>query len=138
MRLKEYDYSSSGAYFITICLQNRMPLFNNADASEMVKKWLGKIEDDNSITVDCYVIMPDHIHFILLIQKTGVADLRKVIGWFKTMTTNEYIRGVKEDRLEPFEKRLWQRGYYEHIIRNEEDLNEKRKYIAENPIKSHA
>ncbi len=139
IRLKEYDYSSAGAYFVTICLQNRMPLFKNSDASEIIKVWLKKIEENNPIiTVDCYVIMPDHIHFILFIRKSGVVNLSDLICWFKTMTTNEYIKGVKENRLDPFEKRLWQRGYYEHIIRNTEDLNEKRKYIAENPVKSHA
>ena len=51
------------------------------------------------------------------------------------MVTNEYIKGVKKGLYIPFDKKLWQRGYYEHIIRNERDLFEIRKYIKENPIK---
>ena len=51
------------------------------------------------------------------------------------MTTNEYIKGVKTNRWRPFARRLWQRNYYEHVIRNEYDLNEIRKYIIENPLK---
>jgi len=61
--------------------------------------------------------------------------LSAVIQWFKTMTTNEYIRGVKQCGWPPFQGKLWQRNYYEHIIRNEEDLNHICHYIAENPLK---
>ena len=63
------------------------------------------------------------------------ADIPSVMDWFKTMTTNEYIRGVKDGIYIPFEKKLWQRSYYDHIIRNDEDLNEKRQYILDNPLK---
>ena len=63
--------------------------------------------------------------------------LPKIVQWFKTMTTNEYIRGVKEMRWAPFSKRLWQRNYYEHIIRDEESLNHIREYILTNPIRWH-
>ena len=60
------------------------------------------------------------------------SPLPQVIGWFKTMTTGAYIRGVKAGIYLPFEKHLWQRSYYDHIIRNEEDLYEIRRYIHEN------
>ncbi len=56
-----------------------------------------------------------------------------MMQWFKTMTTNEYIRCVKEKRLKPFNKKLWQKSYYEHIIRNEDDYIETTQYILENP-----
>jgi len=59
--------------------------------------------------------------------------LSQVIQWFKTMTTNAYIRGVKSERWPAFAGRLWQRNYYEHIIRNEADLTRFRAYIAANP-----
>ena len=59
----------------------------------------------------------------------------RVIQWFKTMTTNQYIKGVKTNRWKPFDKRFWQRNYYEHIIRNEEELNKIREYIINNPLK---
>ncbi|MBI4317141.1 MAG: hypothetical protein HY675_01515 [Chloroflexi bacterium] len=60
--------------------------------------------------------------------------LGHVIEWFKTMTTNAYIRGVKQDGWTPFSGRLWQRNYYERVIRNEDELNHIREYIAYNPL----
>ena len=60
-------------------------------------------------------------------------NIPEMIQWFKTMSTNEYIRGVKSGKFPPFEKSIWQRNYYEHIIRTENDLNNIRLYIKENP-----
>lgn len=65
----------------------------------------------------------------------GRPALGDVVGWFKTMTTNAYIRGVKESGWEPFPGRLWQRNYYEHIIRNERGLERIRAYIDGNPAR---
>jgi REP element-mobilizing transposase RayT len=62
-------------------------------------------------------------------------SISRAIQWFKTMTTNEYIRNVKNFDWPPFNKRLWQRNYYEHIVRNEHDYNRIKKYIIENPLK---
>ena len=59
--------------------------------------------------------------------------LQSIVQWFKTMTTNEYIRNVKQDHWQPFNGKLWQRNYYEHIIRNEDELNRIREYIINNP-----
>ena len=61
--------------------------------------------------------------------------LREIIQWFKTMTTNEYIKEVKSGRFPPFEKRIWQRSFYDHVIRNDEDINNIREYIQNNPLK---
>ena len=68
-------------------------------------------------------------------SKRSEYDLFDIVGWFKTMVTNEYIRGVKVGIYQPFDKKLWQRGYYEHIIRNDDDLYEVRRYISENPVR---
>jgi hypothetical protein len=62
------------------------------------------------------------------------SPLRRVVQWFKTMTTNEYIRGVKQHGWPPFPGKLWQRNYWDHIIRNESDLNRIREYIRNNSI----
>jgi hypothetical protein len=71
-------------------------------------------------------------------QPHGVAPtLGDIVNWFKTMTTNEYIRGVKRNRWSAFAGKLWQRNYYERIIRDEEELNHVRQYIAENPLNWH-
>lgn len=63
------------------------------------------------------------------------SPLRRVVQWFKTMTTNEYIRGVKQHRWPTFPGKLWQRNYYEHIVRNDDELNRIRQYIIDNPAK---
>ena len=63
------------------------------------------------------------------------AALPRVLQWFKTMTTNEYIRNVKQNGWPRYDKKLWQRDYYEHIVRNDIELNRIRKYIRENPEK---
>jgi REP element-mobilizing transposase RayT len=65
-------------------------------------------------------------------EHTG-SPLQRVIQWFKTMTTNEYIRGVKQNGWLPFLGKLWQRNYYEHIIRNENEMARIREYILNNP-----
>ena len=61
--------------------------------------------------------------------------LGRFVSWFKRMTTNEYIQNVKNNGWQPFDKKLWQRNYYEHIIRNENELNRVRGYIINNPLK---
>ena len=154
IRLKNYDYSSNGYYFVTICVQNREKLFgeivgttlcgrpNNPD--KIITKWLLELENKfKGIKIDEYVVMPNHIHFI--IKRTGDhtgstgdhigSPLRDIIGWFKTMTTNEYIAGVKSGKFIPFKGRLWQRNYYEHIIRNYDDYINIAEYIQNNPLK---
>ena len=136
IRLENYDYSAQGAYFITVCLQNRETLFENDDAKQMVEKWILEIKNKyKNTTIDYYVVMKDHIHMIIFIEKENKTTLFEIIKWFKTMTTNEYIRGVRQGIYKPFENKLWQRSYYEHIIRNDEDLTEKREYILNNPLK---
>ena len=136
MRLRDFDYSSEGAYFLTLCLQKKLSLFENHQAKEMVEKWIVEIENKyENVTVDCYVVMEDHVHLILFITEGNQISLSEIMKWFKTMTTNEYIRGVRDGVYEPFEKKLWQRSFYDHIIRNDEDLNEKREYVMNNPAK---
>jgi len=86
---------------------------NNPD--KIIEKWLFEIENKYlGIKINQYVIMPDHIHFILFIMGDHAGSpLPRVIDWFKTMTTNEYIRGVKNELFPPFDKHIWQRNYYD-------------------------
>ena len=86
--------------------------------------------------------MPNHFHGIIFIASpTALADkgghvgppLQRIMQWFKTMTTNEYIHGVKEHGWPAFQGNLWQRSFYEHVIRDEESLNRIREYIVNNP-----
>lgn len=163
IRLKNYDYKSSGYYFITICIQDRNCLFgkiNNGkimlnDAGIMVRNVWQSLPNRYSVGLDEFQIMPNHVHFIIQIVGAGFMPARNeranarnkrattrvapttalgdVVGGFKSLTTHGYVNGVKNKKWIPFDKRLWQRNYYENIIRNNHDLNKIRKYIINNP-----
>ena len=147
IRLKNYDYSRDGYYFITICTHNRQPLFykpvgadlcvrpNNPE--KMIEKWLSEIENKyEQIKICKYVLMHDHIHFI--ISKTGGhagPPLQDIIKWFKTMTTNDYIKNVKAGKYMPFKNKIWQRSFYEHVIRDKNDYIKILEYMENNVLK---
>jgi REP-associated tyrosine transposase len=160
IRLKGYVYSQAGAYFVTLCTQNRECLFGEIingkvqlkDAGRMVKRWWMELSKKfPTIGIDRYIIMPNHIHGIIWIQYQEVvgADLRvcpdvtqgahtgaplpTVMQWFKTMTSNDYIRHVKKESWPPLHGKLWQRSYYEHIIGSEDELIRTSEYILNNP-----
>ena len=149
LRLPNYDYSQNGAYYITICTHNRVSLFGivksvgaypcvrpNAAGVMVKEKLFSLAEKYEGVKIDYYCIMPNHIHFVLVKEGAHAgAPLHEMIKWYKTQTTNEYIKLVKQNILPPFDKHIWQRNYYEHIIRGEEDLYEIRKYIENNPAK---
>ena len=187
IRLKGYDYSQVGLYFITICVQNREDLFGNItngtmkwnDAGKMIKKqWLELPKRFKNIQLNEFITMPNHFHAILEIVETTVGStfmvdpninkpikgqeikgypikgqpqgiapadsqtgfptdktIGKIIGAFKSITTNEYIKGVKLNNWQQFNGKLWQRNYWEHIIRNEKSLQNISKYIVNNPLK---
>ncbi len=166
IRLKGYDYSRPGAYFVTICTQDRLCLFGEVvdgemqlnDAGRMVKKWWVELNRKfPGVRTDKYVVMPNHFHGIIIIVGADLrvcpdngmgahanelgahigAPLPEIVQWLKTMTTNEYLRGVKQSGWPPFRGRLWQQNYYEHIIRNEDSLNRICQYITENPLRWH-
>lgn len=161
MRMQGYDYTQSGAYFVTICTQGRTCLFGDLsgeetrlnDAGEMIERWWLELANKfQSVEIDEYVVMPNHFHGIILlvganlcvcpddrgVGATGAhagAPLPAVVRWFKTMSTNDYIRRVKDSGWPPFAGRMWQRNYYEHVIRNDKQLDRVRKYIQDNPAK---
>ncbi len=159
IRLRDYDYSQSGAYFVTICAWGRECLFGDILIGEMVLSKHGEIVKEyfektsqhfQNIKIDCFVIMPNHIHAIIIIeQPVGVIhelplqvesalEIRKqrrsmmlprIIGWFK-MNSAKAINKIREVSGRP----LWQRNYYEHIIRNETTFEQIRQYIRNNPL----
>jgi putative transposase len=173
IRLKDYDYSQSGLYFITICSQDRRCLFGEIadgvmilnDAGQMIREqWSILPNRFNSIELHEFIVMPNHFHGIVELvseqtvgaplvgalverhqmgQPQGIAPtapeinptIGDVIGAFKSLTTNEYIAGVKQKNWSPFNKKLWQRNYYEHIIRSEQSYLEIAEYIQNNPLK---
>ena len=147
-RLKGYDYSLPGAYFVTICTQNREQLFEIENVGNdlcvvpspqnaIIHKWLKETENKfDNIKIDKYVIMPNHIHIIVVItERHAGRSLHDVMRWFETMATNEYIRHIKKGVLKPFNKRLFQKSFHDHIIRGEKDYQKIWEYIDTNPLK---
>lgn len=155
IRLKRYDYSQKGAYFVTVCTRDKECVFGEIidgemrlnGTGDMVRRWWCELKNKfENVELDEHVVMPNHFHGIIIIvgadlrvcpsmgKRIGL-PLHRMVQWFKTMTTNEYIRAIKQSLSVPNNKRLWQRNYYEHIVRNEEDLNEIREYIITNPLK---
>jgi putative transposase len=153
IRLKHYNYAQSGWYFVTICTANRLCLFGDIIDHKMILNEFGDItiaEWEYSrrlrqeIEFDAWVLMPNHLHGIVIISQDvnswaihekygGVArrkprSLSTFISGFKAATT----RKINQLRKSPGET-VWQRNYYEHIIRNETALEKIREYIADNP-----
>jgi len=197
-----FDYSKNGYYFVTMCCQNRKNIFGEIvvgaglvpaqmiknNIPQMILNNVGKLINEiilnyfnknESIDLDEFIIMPDHIHMIVVIKNQfndGMGDeinngmnnkinngveikmivgdeiktragttnnrattrvaptLGTIVGELKSLTTNEYIKNVKQNNWSRFNKRLWQRNYYERIIRNEKEYLIYKKYIKDNPI----
>lgn len=146
-RLKEFDYSQSSYYFVTICMKNRNEFFSHIVNSELILTKFGKILDDvwnnlpkyYNVELDYYIVMPDHFHGIVIIDNTlNVKDdkgkdpltLSDIIGKFKSYSSRK-IRNllVNKDEFE------WQKSFYDRIIRNDKELYNIRKYIQENPLR---
>ena len=161
IRLQDFDYASAGAYYVTICAQGRECLFGAVvdgvmienDAGRMVGRWWKELANKfGGVEPDTFVIMPDHFHGIIFLvgadlcvrpdlppeNESGAhtgAPLPTIIQWFKTMSTNEYIKNVSPSRWPVFPGRLWQRNYFERVIRNDAELDQFRDYIQTNPAR---
>jgi len=144
LRLKNYDYSRSGYYFITICTHNRLGCWGTIengimtlnDSGVMISEvWLEMPNRFEDLYLHEFVVMPNHFHAIVEIGALGQFPLGRLVGAFKSITTNRYIVGVREFGWSPFEKVLWQRNYYEHIIRDETSYDKLSEYIRNNPSK---
>lgn len=163
IRLQDYDYSQSGEYFITICVnqrQNRLGNISNDKSilsveGQIINKWIIQLaERFKNISIDSYIIMPNHIHFIIEIKLSESDDLSnlklpqknetdletwrvartkmllpKIINYLKTNSSIELNRLNNE-----IGNKFWQANYYEHIIRNEKDYLKISSYIENNPI----
>jgi REP element-mobilizing transposase RayT len=216
LRLKRYDYTHVGAYFVTIVTQGRLCLFGEIVGKEMRLNKAGEMmcgiwealpQRFPTIEIDMFVVMPNHLHGIVVIKNrattrvaptnqnpdrgvenvpnapnrttttvnhtkltnvgaglvparntnstehraatrvapTEIMDggvdapitdrfaLGDVIGAYKSLTTVEYTRGVKKLKWAPFHRRLWQRNYYEHVVRHDKSLRQLQQYILDNP-----
>ena len=131
IRLQGYDYSEGNMYFITICVKDRLEMLGEiiedniklTKEGNIVKQNINKIEQIYKNTIiDEYVIMPNHIHILLLINYKSSVTISKIIKHFKTNITRE------------IEYSIWQKSFYEHIIRNEKEYLKIKEYIKNNVI----
>ena len=143
LRLKEYDYSQTGAYFVTVCTHNRAPVFGHivggglraAPYVELSAIGIAVEQAILTITkinpgVDCdiYCVMPDHVHLmVVLTGRHGGRPLPEIIKRFKSYTDHLHRKSSGAP--------LWQRGYYEHVIRNQQDFDAAAEYIRTNPAR---
>jgi putative transposase len=180
IRLKSYNYTWTGSYFITVVSQHRACLFGDVLEDEMILNEAGKMVVSAwsdlparfpVASTDAFVVMPNHVHGIIVINNPkpvgaglvpapvptsapgkraatrGRAPTRgaptdgdrspalgNIVGTFKSLTTRTYMEGVRHQGWQPFETRLWQRNYYERVIRNEDELDHTRAYIEQNPL----
>ncbi len=141
-RMKGFDYSTNAAYFITICTHNRTNILCDIvgagsarpkPAGIIAEKYIHKmVEKYENIAVDKYVIMPNHIHLLLIIDNNGTADpsptVSRVIGWYKYVVTKEICQTAGSE-----DNRIFQRSFHDHIIRGEKDYRKIYEYIESNP-----
>ena len=138
LRLKGYDYSQNNAYFLTACTKNKELTIKTDEIRSIIQQvWDNLPKHYDNIFLDEFVIMPNHVHGIIIIQDDAVgADLRsarplsEIVRAFKSFSTREINKYLNISG-----QSFWQRNYHDHVIQDEEDLYSKRKYIRENPLK---
>ena len=155
IRLRGYDYSQAGAYFITICTQGRVCVLGEVVDGRMRLNELGKLtarvwkelpQHYAHVRLDAWVVMPNHVHGIVTLDDVGAGlkpaptsdgemvrhGIPEIVRGFKTFSARRInaVRGTVGTQF-------WQRNYFEHIIRDESGLDRIRRYIDENPLRWH-
>ena len=120
IRLKAYNYSSNGYYFITICSHKRKPFFNEEFLRNLAENHLKTLKGINGVYLDQYVVMPNHLHIIFELN-----GCRLKIG--------EIVRRFKAGISRQITEKIWQPNYYEYVIRSDKALKKIREYILNNP-----
>jgi len=161
IRLPNYDYSQQNCYYLTICTENRQEIFGVIEDNQMILNNIGKVvsvwwgktfEKYNNIAIDEYIIMPNHIHGIINVVGAGsprpdkislnvnnqnddsnghgnrAPTIGNIIAYFKYQTTKQINQLENKSG-----RKIWQRNYYDQVIRNEKSLGQIRKYIINNP-----
>ena len=152
IRLREFDYSRNGAYFVTVCTTQRLCLFGDIEDGEIRLSPVGQVtrlrwqdlpSHTPGLTLDVWVVMPNHLHGIIVLPGSSVTgvpvsnlprgpkpgSLGAAIAGFKSAVS----RDIAEKHLSPV-RPLWQRNYYERVIRNDRELDAIRRYIVDNPL----
>lgn len=159
IRINNYDYSQNNFYFVTICTDKTSAgIFGYIVDERTILSDIGKIAEEYieqipkhfpNTTIDEFIVMPDHVHLIIIIdddhcsrgtiyraptkiEKFGVSKsgtLSRIVSVYKAAVTRDVNRNKTNNRI-----RIWQKNYYEHVIRGEKELQEIRRYIKNNPI----
>lgn len=131
IRLKYYDYTTEGMYFITICIKDRKNILGNikdekiklTETGEIVKKYIQTVEKIyKNIKVDEYIVMPNHIHIIMQVFNKNDISISRIVKQYKGYITKEIGQSI------------WQKSFYEHIIRSEEEYYVIKEYVKNNII----
>ena len=142
-RIPGYDYSTNGAYFITVCTYEKKQLFGSIGAdsisARMVERtFLETIQKYDKVKSPVYVVMTNHFHAIIQIERADMESaptISQIIQSFKRYSTVEYIKLVNENKLPRFDGKVWQRSFHDHVVRGEKDYLEIWNYIEGNPSK---
>lgn len=159
LRLKDYDYSQAGYYFVTICVQDRKEVLGKIVGNDalvvpspigekVIDCWNNISKFNENVETDIFCLMPNHIHGIIIIEndnedvefekkygfetaeRRGRRSLQGIIKDFKSITTR-YYNSLVDDSLK---NTLWQKSYYERVIRDDKELQGLREYIYNNPL----
>ncbi|HUW31763.1 MAG TPA: transposase [Planctomycetota bacterium] len=163
IRLRGYDYSHAGMYFVTFVTGKRKYLFGrtagsalelNAAGSMVSDAWISVSSRFHGVIIDCFVIMPNHAHGVIVLTRGPVGFAMAPVGYndadndgeegkrtalgdvvyhLKSFTIDRYREGVKDLQWERYAGRVWQKNYYERIIRDSEELVRIRNYVKQNP-----
>jgi REP element-mobilizing transposase RayT len=141
-RLVGWDYATNGAYFVTACAYQRTLGFGHVDADGVQLSPLGTVvarqllavtRDRPGVQLDAGMVMPDHLHFIVLLhgQPRTLTSVHLLVAALKATATN----AARRDGILATRRPLWQRGFYDRVIRNDDELQQRRAYIADNPTR---
>jgi putative transposase len=127
LRLKGFDYAARHSNFVTIVADQRQPFFNDARIAAATVETLFELREKYRFNLYVYCLMPDHFHALIGIGDSGLT-LGRICGDFKSLSTRKFWRF--------YTGKLWQRQFFDHVIRNEIDFLETVAYIRENPVKA--
>lgn len=139
-----WDYTSPGAYYVTINVASRLHLFgrvvdgvmHRSPAGETIARaWELNGERYPEVALDAFIVMPDHLHGVVIIRQRGGPGLIPVVQSFKSVTDRTYTRCAELRFFPPIDGRLWQRSFHDHIVRDAADLARIRRYIDANPAR---
>jgi REP element-mobilizing transposase RayT len=113
--------AAAPSYFLTLCTDGRAKVLNNTEVLERVQKFASDSSERYGVYVDCFVLMPDHVHLIVIIDSNSATSLGQWIKAFKALVARHQFR--------------WQTGFFDHVLRNDESRSEKWEYIRMNPVR---